>query len=111
MKTIPPVLYLPIATGALFTAMFLASWAAYAWGDGDGDGERAGFCTAVEVLAGPLLAGGIQAVRVRPSCLPLLRVGSVLFIAAPPIMLLLWRLDRVPQYIDYAAGRFGDHGR
>jgi len=109
MRKIPPVLYFPLLHGAVFTAIFLAAWAAFFWGDGDG--ERAGFCTAVEMIAGPLLVGGIQAVRVRPSCLPLLRVGSVLYVLFPPLMLALWRLDRVPQYIDYAAGRFGNPER
>jgi hypothetical protein len=56
--------------------MFVAAWIAYFWGDGDR--ERAACLTAVELFAGPLLAGAVLAVRGRRWGLRLLRFGSLL---------------------------------
>jgi hypothetical protein len=99
MRKWPPTLRSGILAGAIFTGLFIASWVAYFWGDGDG--ERAGFCTAVEVFAGPLLIGSIQALRGRQSCLRLLRLGSFLFIAIPSVSRSLRHLDADPSYIAY----------
>lgn len=99
----PLPLMAAVLGGGTLTGLFVAAWVAYFFGDGDG--ERAGFCTAVELLAGPLLVGAVQALRGRRSGRQLLRVGSLLFVLKPAILRALWRLDHDPQYIDYMAGR------
>jgi hypothetical protein len=88
MKNWPAILLVGILTGGIFTSLFVASWVEYFWGDGDG--ERAGFCTFVEVFAGPLLAGSVQALRGSPSCLRMLRWGAFLFLMLPSV----WRAFR-----------------
>jgi hypothetical protein len=103
MKPVPFILWLPIGVGVLFTVFFLGSWVAYFWGDGDG--ERVTCCTAIEVFAGPLLAGSALALRGRRVGLYLLRFGSIIFICEPITLLSLWEVGNDPQYIDYLSRR------
>jgi hypothetical protein len=99
MKRFPVILWLPGSLGALFTGIFVASWAAYFWGDGDG--ERAGFCTVVAIFAIPLLVGSIQLLRRRPSGLRLLRFGAVLFACTPRVRSIFQSLEQHPDFIEY----------
>jgi hypothetical protein len=110
MKRWPPVLLVGLLNGAIFTGLFVASWVAFFFGDGDG--ERAGFCTAVELLAGPLLVGSVQALRGRPSGPRLLRVGSFLFLPIPAVWRALRHLEHDPSYIQYmATDRWADEAQ
>jgi hypothetical protein len=102
VKFWPPPLLAAVLAGVVFTGLFVAAWVEFFFGDGD-EG-RAAVCTAFECLAGPLLVGAVQALRGRRSCLRLLRVGSVLFIAQPHILRALWRLEVEPWYIEYMGG-------
>lgn len=101
MKRFPVILWLPGSLGALFTGLFVASWVAYFWGDGDG--ERAGFSTVVAIFAVPLLVGSIQLLRRRVSGLRLLRFGMVLFICEPRVRNILRSLEQHPDFIEYMA--------
>jgi hypothetical protein len=91
MKPVPHVLLVPIGAGVIFTWLFLVSWVAYFWGDGDG--ERAPCCTLFEVFAGPLLAGSALALRGRRFGLYLLRFGSILCMVHPMTLFALWDLE------------------
>ena len=103
MRKFPFVLLLPGSFGALFSVMFVASWVAYFWGDGDG--ERALFLTAAAVFAVPLLVGSIQLARRRASGLGLLRFGCALFLCEPQVRRLLMTMDKHPDFVEYMAGR------
>ncbi len=70
-----PTLFIVGAAGAIFTVMFVATWVAYVWGDGDG--ERAAFLTVVGVFAGPLLAGAVLAWQGRRSRHPNVSISSL----------------------------------
>lgn len=102
MKRFPFILWLPGGLGAIFTGLFIASWVAYFWGDGDG--ERAGFCTVVAVFAIPLLVGSLQLLRRRRSGFRLLRFGLVLLICEPRVRRMLLSLEHHPDYIEYMTG-------
>lgn len=93
------MMLLPILLGGLFSGLFVASWFELFWGDGDE--ERVQFLCAVEVFAGPLVVGAIQATRGKQIGARLLRFGSLLFIIFPPIWRELRHLETFPPYIDY----------
>jgi len=101
MRVFPLILWLPGSLGALFTGMFVASWVAYFWGDGDG--ERAGFLTVVAVFAVPLLVGSVQLARRRPSGLRLLQFGCMLFLCEPRVRTILMTLGEHPDFAEYMA--------
>jgi hypothetical protein len=103
MKPVPHCLSAAILAGGMFTGLFLGSWPAYFWGDGDGD--RAMFCTIVEVFAGPLLPGSVLVLRGQRLGFHLLRFGSSLFICDPITFFSLWELEDDPQYVDYLSWR------
>lgn len=103
MRNWPPILWVGLMNGGIFTGLFVASWIDYFWGDGDG--ERAGFCTFVELFAGPLLLGSIQALRGRLSCLRLLRVGAFVFVAFPPVFRIFRHLEWDASFVAYLSER------
>jgi len=96
---IPSVLYLPLCIGTLFTGIFVCAWVAYFWGDGNE--ERVVVLSGIELFAGPLLAGAIQAIRGRRSGFVLLKVGSVVLVCQPDIILTLWLLEYDSAYLRY----------
>lgn len=98
---IPRFLTIPFLIGTLFTLAFVGSWAAFFWVDRNQ--ERAIVCTLLEVFAGPLLAGAILTLLGRRSGLYLLRVGSVLLIVHPDLVLALWTLEFDREYIGFMA--------
>jgi|GEM_PF-4915973 len=102
MINLPIYLLLGLVNGAIFTAAFVFSWVEYLWGDGDV--ERMAFCTFVEVFAGPLLIGSIQALRGKPSGPRLLRLGAFLCIAYPEVCRVLRHLESDPDYLLYMSG-------
>src|SRR5262245_57809457 len=102
MKRLPFIVWWTGSVGALFTGLFIASWVAYFWGDGDG--ERSGFFTAVAIFAGPLRAGSIQLLRRQRSGLRLLRFGSVLLLCEPRIRSILRSFEQHPDFIEYMGG-------
>lgn len=106
MKRFPQALLLPGSAGAILTGLFIASWVAYLWGDGDG--ERAVFCSAVAVFAVPMLVGSVQLLRRRRSGFRLFRFGLWLFVCEPRVRRMLLSLDRHPDFIEYMAGRSFD---
>jgi hypothetical protein len=99
MKKWPFILQVSLLAGGIFTGLFVASWVEYFWGDGDS--ERASFCTFVELFAGPLFVGSVQALRGRKSCLRLLRIGAFVFFAFPPVWWALRHLEHDQSYIAY----------
>jgi hypothetical protein len=101
VKRVPLPLLASVLAGAIFSGLFVASWVAYFWGDGDG--ERAAFCTVVELLAGPLLVGAVQALRGRATCRHPLRFGAWLFLLHPPIWWALRNLENDGAYAAYMA--------
>ncbi len=96
-----PTLFVAVATGAIFTPMFVAAWVAYVWGDGNG--ERAAVLSVVVVFDGPLLAGAVPAWRGRRSGLWRLRFGSVLCLPYPSVWWGLWNLGNDPRYLKLVA--------
>jgi len=107
MKIVPDSLFIPLVLSTLFTGLFLASWIAYFWGDGDG--ERAAFCTLVMLFAGPLLVGSKLVLRGKRLGFLLLRFGSILFIFEPLTLFSLWGLENDPEYISYLSQREKKH--
>jgi hypothetical protein len=108
MRKFPFILLLPGPIGALFTGMFVASWVAYFWGDGDG--ERAAFLTVVAVFAVPLLVGSIQLTRRRRSGLGMLRFGCALLLCEPRIRRLHMTMDEHLDFAEYMAGGSSEAG-
>ena len=96
------VLLLARGIGALLTGMFVSMWVAYALGKMDTDGVL--FITVIAVFAIPLLAGSMLLLKRKEAGLPLLKFGSVLFIAEPFTLLAIWTMKKNPEYRAYMSG-------
>lgn len=106
MKRIPGILWVTLLVGAIFTGLFVASWVAFFWGDGDS--ERAAFCTAVAIFGVPLFAGSILVMRRRTAGLRLLKFGSVLFVCEPHGLFAIWGLAKDPDFKEFMADAITD---
>lgn len=106
MNRFPAVLLVPGLVGIIFSALFVASWIEFFWGDGDA--ERAEFCTTIEVFAAPLLFGSILLLMRKESGLWMLNFGSIILFCVPSTRRTLLRMQELPGFIEYMEAGFPD---